>query len=64
MQKTPLECKSALLAARQQWGQGLINEKQLYAVADEYIEAIKDYKNRTNNKKLRIPTASYLIRAL
>lgn len=62
--KTPLECKSALLEARKQWGQQLITEAQLYTVANEYIEAIKAYKKRTNNKMLHIPTASYLIRAL
>lgn len=64
MNKTPLECRAALIAARREWGQGQITEAQLYAVADTYIEAIKAYKKRTGNKKLSIPTRAYLIRAI
>lgn len=63
-QKTALECRADVIAARQQYGRGEITEAQLYAVCDAYIDAIKAYKQRTGNKKLRIPTRSYILRAL
>lgn len=62
--KTPLECRAAVIAARQLYGQGQITEAELYAACDEYIAAIKTFKKRTGNKKLPIPTRSYILRAL
>ena len=62
--KTPLECKTALQLAKQRFGAGEISESELNTIADEYIAAIRAYKERTGNKKLRIPTRAYLIRAI
>jgi hypothetical protein len=62
--KTPLECRATVIAARIDFGQGRITEARLYAICDEYIDAIKEFKKRTGNKKLPVPTRSYLLRAL
>ena len=62
-EKTPLECRAAVLAAREQFGRGEIPESQLFAAADAYIQSLKDWKKRTG-RKLRIPTRAYVLRAL
>lgn len=61
---TALELRDAFIIARQEFGRGEIGIDELYAAADAYIESIKEYKKRTGNKKLRIPSRGYIIRAL
>ena len=61
---TPLELRSQVIVAKQQFGLGEITIDQLYAAADAYIEALREYKRRTGNKRLNIPSRGYLIRAL
>lgn len=60
---TALELRNGLILAKKKFGQGLITESELYAVADKYIDALKAYK-KLKNAKLPIPSRSYLIRAL
>lgn len=60
---TPLELRTKLIIAKQEYGQGNLTTDELYAIADEYIESLKVYK-KTKNKKLAIPSRAYLIRAL
>ena len=61
---TAHECRNALIIARQQFGRGEVTIDQLYAAADAYIEAIKEFKKRTKNKRLKVPSRGYLIRAI
>lgn len=61
---TAHEYRNALIEAKQRFGRGEITATELYAAADAYIEAIKDFKRRTGNKKLRVPDRGYLIRAI
>jgi len=60
---TPLELRNEVITAKKKFGQGLITESELYAVADKYIDALKAYK-KSKQVKLPIPSRSYLIRAL
>lgn len=59
-----LDLKFKLQEAKQQFGRNEITIDQLYVAADAYIEALKEFKKRTKNKKLAIPNRGYLIRAL
>lgn len=61
---TAQEYRSQLIVAKQQFGRNEISTEQLYAAADAYIEAIKEFKRRTGNKKLPVPSRGYLIRAI
>ena len=61
---SPIELRSKLIEAKQQFGRNEITIDALYAVADAYIDALREYKKRTGNKKLNIPARGYLIRAL
>lgn len=58
-----IQLKAKMQEAKQRWGRGEITTDELYAVADEWIEQIRDYKKRSGNKKVRIPSRSYLIRS-
>jgi len=59
---TSLQLKDKLCADIKLYGKGKIDIDQLYASADAYIEALKQYKQCTG-KKFRIPSRGYLIRA-
>lgn len=61
---TTLELRDRLLTAKQRFGRNEIGVNELYAAADAYIESIKEFKKRTGNKKLKVPSRSYIIRAL
>lgn len=56
--------RNAAIEAKKQWGRGEISIDSLYLAFDAYIEAIKEFKKRTKNKKLHTPDRGYLIRAL
>lgn len=58
------EYRNQLIEAKQRFGRNEITQDDLYAAADAYIEAIKDFKKRTGNKKLSVPSRGYLIRAI
>lgn len=60
---TPLELRDKLIESKRLYGQGLIGIDALYAAADEYIDALKAFKQRTK-AKLSIPSRAYIIRAL
>lgn len=60
---TGLQWKAKMQEAKQKWGRGEITTGELYAVADEWIEYIREYKRTSGNKKLRVPSRSYLIRS-
>lgn len=59
-----LEYRDQMIIAKQKFGRGEISIDDLYAAADAYIEAIRQFKKRTNNKKLRVPDRAYVIRAI
>ena len=61
---SPMEYRNKLIEAKQQFGRSEITAAQLEAVADAYIESLKEFKKRTKNKKLRIPARGYIIRAI
>lgn len=61
---TALELRSQVIEAKQQFGRGEISIDDLYAVADRYIAALKEYKARTKNKKMHVPDRGYLLRAI
>jgi hypothetical protein len=60
---SPLVLRDALIVARQRFGQGQITVDSLYAAADAYIDALRQYK-RTAHKRMAIPSRAYLIRAI
>ena len=60
----PQELRNAFIATKHRWGRNEATVEELYAAADAYIEAIKEFKKRTKNKKLAVPTRAYLLRAL
>lgn len=61
---TALELRTKLQDTKRRFGRGEATIDDLYAAADAYIEAIKEHKRRTGDKKLRIPARGYLIRAI
>jgi hypothetical protein len=58
-----LDLRARVIAVRgaQQHGQASIED--LYAAADAYIAALRQYKRRTG-RRLTIPNRAYLLRAL
>ena len=60
---SPIDLHSKLIAARAAHQQGQIDLDTLYAVADEYIAALRAYKRRTG-RRLSIPSRAYIIRAV
>lgn len=60
---TPIQLRSKLIESKQAFGRGEITIEQLYAAADAYIAAIRDYAKRTG-KRITIPSRAYLIRAV
>lgn len=58
----PQEYRNQLIEAKQRFGRNEITTDQLYAAADAYIDAIKDFKKRTGNKKLPVPSRGHLLR--
>lgn len=58
-----LDLRDKLLEARRRFGRQEITVDELYAAADAYIAALKEYKKRSG-KKFAIPSRSYVIRAL
>jgi hypothetical protein len=60
---TPMELRNAFLQAKRLHSQGLISTDALYAAADAYIIALKDYR-RSSKRQFAIPTRAYLIRSL
>ena len=61
---TAHELRTQLLETKHRFGRGEATIDDLYAAADAYIEAMKEYKRRTGDRNLRIPARGYLIRAL
>lgn len=61
---TALDLRDKFIEARKLFFAQQITIDDLYKAADAYIEAIKAFKKKTSNKKLRIPDRAYLIRAL
>jgi len=59
---TTLELKDRLVKAKDLYTMGKISIDDLYAAADAYIDALREYKKRTG-KKFAIPSRGYLIRA-
>lgn len=59
---TAQECRNELIYAKQRFGRNEITIDDLYAAADAYIDAIKEFKARTGNKKLSVPNRSQLFR--
>jgi len=59
---TAQEYRNQLIAAKQRFGRNEITIDQLYAAADAYIESIKEFKQRTGNKKLPVPSRCQLMR--
>jgi hypothetical protein len=60
---TPLELRQKLIESIHAFNRSEISPDDLYAIADAYIAALKEYAKRTK-KKFRIPSRGYLIRAL
>lgn len=60
---SPIDLRSKLQAARAAHQQGQIDIDALYAVADEYIAALRAYKTRTG-RRISIPSRAYIIRAV
>ena len=58
-----LDMRDHVIAARSRFHRGEITLDDLYAVADRYIAALREYKKRTG-KRLAIPSRAYLLRAL
>lgn len=61
---TALEYRTKLIETKSAFGRNEATVDDLYAAADAYIEALKEFKQRTKNKKLRIPARGYIIRAI
>lgn len=61
---TAHDYRNLAITAKQKWGRGEITMDEMCAAFDSYINAIKEFKERTKNKKLRVPDRGYLIRAL
>lgn len=59
---TAHDYRNQLIEAKQRFGRNEITSTQLYAAADAYINAIKEFKQRTGNKKLNVPTRGHLLR--
>ncbi len=60
---TPIELRTKLIDAKRAFGRGEITIEQLYAAADAYIDAIKEFKKRTG-ARIAVPSRAYLIRAV
>jgi outer membrane protein assembly factor BamD (BamD/ComL family) len=58
------EARNNLIYAKQKFGRNEITIDELYDTADAYIEAIREWKKRTGDKKFKIPSRGYLIRAI
>lgn len=58
------EIRNKLIETKQRFGRGEVGIDELYAAADAYIAAIREYKKRTKNKRLSIPSRAYIIRAI
>jgi len=62
MKKDGAYWQARIRKARARWLRGEITLEELYAIVDEYIAALKEYRRRTG-KKFRIPSRGYILRA-
>lgn len=60
---TPIELRHNLQLTKQAFGRGEATVDDLYAAADKYIAALREFKKRTK-AKINIPSRSYIIRAI
>jgi hypothetical protein len=60
---TALELRQQVITARDKFNHGEIPVDDLYVACDLYREAIREYLKRTK-KRIKVPSRSYLIRAL
>jgi|LakMenEpi03Aug12_release.lakeMendotaPanAssembly.Ray.scaffolds.fasta_scaffold710929_2 hypothetical protein len=61
---TAMEYRNQLIETKKRFGQNAATIAELEAAADAYIAALVEFKQRTKNKKLRIPARGYIIRAI
>ena len=60
---TALQLRDEVIKARAAHMNGTVTIDQLYAIVDQYIDAIMAYYKKTGKRKAR-PSRSYIIRAL
>jgi hypothetical protein len=60
----PLEWRKLVIEARAQYHRGEISLHAMEAVADMYIDSLKEHAKATGKKRFRVPSRSYILRAL
>lgn len=62
--KTPMELRTEVIDVRRRHALGQASYDELVKKAEEYIDALKEWAKRTGNKKFKIPSVAYVLRAL